>query len=402
MRGLKSSLGLGSGLPGLGLVKGAGVPSLGVARLLVPIGDSNATGTSGQDASSGYVQDAMVRTLLPNGSFTEYTPVSATGIVSAAQDGRVGPEMKLAQRLRTADPSKPVFICKNTLPGSLQTGVWRATANGGTMLAPTFAYVNQAIAAMTALGYTPEVHYYVSLGINDTGTTPRQQYLAEKRAMLAEIVANGRLTANSKVIQNRVTLDNSGTPCIRAAQQIVARESSRDFLINSDGFGKIGDVTHYNMAGLIALGDAAADILLGVNVGVDTDLMTPTLGFYDKDVSRPDGLQYYGFNLNTGWSVPGDGSLAGSAVVVNGASTSVNDFPFEAGASYQIEYDLVVTAGQFRWTLTGGTQAAGTTQSTSGHKVDTIVANASNVRFAVNSRTSAFTGSVSSVVIRKL
>lgn len=383
--GQRMSRGLGKLSPSMG----GGAPALGVAKLLVVIGDSNGRGWAENQASLSFTPTPSIQTFVSSLAFATYDPATATGMEGGVNTTWVGGELFCAQALRTADPSKPVFILKNAVAGTRQTTEWKVT--GGTYTTPTRTLVAQAISAMAAMGYIAEVQILISLGINEN--TARQSYLAEARLLLADMASNWGLTANSRVTSIRSTLDNGNMVCIRAAQQIIGHENALDFLMDADAFGKNADVTHYNLAGLASVGGAWASIITQASSGLDTDLLLPEITF-DNNTG------FYAWTLNTGWTIAG--TLAAAGVAAFGTSSFINDFPFEAGASYTLQYDLVVSAGNFRFSLGGGTTKNGATQTTSGPKTEVIVANAGNTRLVVNAAGSGFTGSVDNLRLRKI
>lgn len=371
------------------LLMGGGVPDLGVATLLLLIGDSNAAGNASDQGSLVYTPDASVFALNSSGNFAQYVPGTFTGRSSGADAGNVGPEMQFSRLHRAADSTKPVFICKNAYPGSLQTGQWDPAT--GAYVAETLAMLANAKAKMAALGYTPKVVAVVNLGINDTGLAQASKYTYGTVARSMYVALKAVLAPGEIIIQNRVTEDSTGAFAVRCMQQAKTKNDPVLRLSNTDGFTKnSGDVTHYDLAGQISLGTGAYNIFKGTDLGLRLDFYSDNFSAIGPTVT---------WSLNPGWSITG-GKMVGASVPAFGATGIL--LPFEPGKSYRNSYGMTFVAGAVRVQMLGGTTVTGATRTTTNTFTETLVALTGNTQFAWNATGGGFSGDMDNLLIEEL
>jgi hypothetical protein len=155
-------------------------------------------------------------------------------------------------------------ISWSTSEGGLFEGGSGSVTNGMRSRVPT------ALAAMTAGGLNPRVIAVLQLlGTNDMGyAASASAFGSAASAFIAREKAAWPL-AYAKIILPRVTAEaGAGSVTIRAAQAAIADADPQVFLLDTDGFGKGADTTHFNMAGLTAIGAAAYDVWAGSSAGI--------------------------------------------------------------------------------------------------------------------------------------
>ncbi len=376
----------------------AGPPvSISRAVIISPVGDSNGDGYASDESSLVWTADENIVTLNAGGQFVTYQPGVITGASDGADNAHIGPEAEFARLIRAASPDTKVFIVKSALAGSTQNaGSGPANwTSGSSLMVAAKSRLDQAKTLVAATALTLD-HIYVcaSLGINDANSTYRLQYSAAAAAMYADIKANWLRDARDMILQLRVTNNNSSTPTIRAAQQANTKDVAQVKLIDTDGFGKNADVTHYNLAGQIAQGAACFNVATGVAAGLNLDLF-PTETFADN--SR-------GWIPAAGWAVSGGNLNANAGAAFSTAGiTAIIDRP---SATYRFTYDLVVSAGSARIQVIGGSTVSGVTRTASGSYSEDIIApataNAGDIRINFAAAGSGFTGSIDNVKIQRL
>lgn len=367
------------------------------AIIILVTGDSNGYGSATDEGDLYWASDPGIRTMNVSGQFVTYAPNSITGInLNGNLDhGHVGPEAQFARLYRYANPTTAVYIVKTATPGATQNstaGTYNWTP-GSLPMTNTKTRLDNTKTLLASLGL-PIDHIYnlASIGINDATSTYRLLYSQSAADMYEDIKANWLRDARDMIIQYRVTNNNSSAPTIRYAQQANTKDVSQVKLVDTDGFGKNADVTHYNLSGQINCGAAAYAVAIG-GASLNLDLF-PADPFNDN--SR-------GWILAAGWTISG-GLMNASSVAAFGTSGLDNALD-RAGATYRISYDLVVTSGSARVQIIGATTVTGATRTASGSYTEDLVAPAANsgaLRINVAAAGIGLTGSIDNFRIQRL
>jgi hypothetical protein len=246
----------------------------GPIDVLFVIGDSNARGTAEDYTTPGYTNDSLVITW--NGAaFVTYIPGTRTGVTvpnaAAGSETYPGPEMQYARAYRAANPSKPFAIVKYARAGSYQTYSTLAPINSdatnswdvssGTLWSGAKAALEAAVQKLATDGFTPTVIAMIDiLGTNDassTNTSPNVQ--AAKLAMHASFRTSSAYGPGTAILVQRMKADSPQPQnlAVRTAQAAAANAAADAHLVDTDGFSSnTGDPTHYNIAGLVQVGNA--------------------------------------------------------------------------------------------------------------------------------------------------
>jgi hypothetical protein len=266
---------------GAGRRKRADALSSAGADLVIFIGDSNCRGTQNNPEALSYAADPLTQAwngnawapYVPNTNVA-YTPAAGlTGLEWGGASGFWGPEARFIQQYRAANPARRLFVLKYAVSGSMAmydavaAGAnplkgWDA-ASGGTAMNLAKIELDQAVMAMTALGYAPTLKLVsINLGANDAAfpvvAAGFQNALGN---MISTLRASwGFLDGTTRIVLNRVQLngvDSAGRGTVRAATEALAHAAYDVFWVDIDASTNngTGDVIHFNAAGQIANGN---------------------------------------------------------------------------------------------------------------------------------------------------
>ena len=107
-----------------------------------------------------------------------------------------------------------------------------------------------------------------------------------------------------------------------------------------------------------------------------------------------------GWVAEAGWSASGGSAVATAAAAFNAVSQA--SFPFLAGRSYRVEFQVTASSGGVRINFAGGTQVSGATYTTAGTWGETMTAAAGNNQLRIQAGASGFTGSVDNISVREI
>lgn len=252
--------------------KGEGVPQM--IEIALGLGDSNGRGQAANENELVWAADSGITTwtgsawaVMQPGVRTRMTVPGAL----AGSEGRFGPLCQMARAFRAENPAKPFGTIDGCRAGAYQSYTAGAPVNGdagnsfdassGTLTTNVVSNTNTAVAALVALGYIPRITAVDILGTNDAGngtTAPLVQ--AAKIAMHAALRAITAWSAGqSSILVQRMKADSPQPQLatVRTAQATVANSAADVHMVSTDSFSNNpGDLTHYDLAGLIACGNA--------------------------------------------------------------------------------------------------------------------------------------------------
>ena len=201
------------------------------------IGDSNARGSSDNEATVSYVADPLVRSVNASGALAQYAPRTFTGVTNASNNGSVGPEMEFSRLWRAANPAKECALAKLSQSGAGASKLSLGTITGS--IAGNQLTVTVGTVATGDLIYGAGIPdgVYVSSG---TGPYTLQQrnpqiapYFADPDATVNLTIASTTLTKAGSYLSWR---PNDGSIWYWAYRSLVqafaalAREGKRPYL----------------------------------------------------------------------------------------------------------------------------------------------------------------------------
>ncbi len=258
-------------------------------RVLVPAivtiwaGQSNAVG-SPTDRSTDYVADPLTMAYHKVDGLRPYVPNDFAGYSKGNPTGEWGMEMRYAQRLRAAYPRTPHFIVKFAQGGTM---LYRSDDGSATLdwnvgsddelYARARTHVRDALAAIKAAGYDPIIRLVGWVqGENDTSIPLwANAYATNLTAFLRgvrDLDDGWRVGASTPIYIARLSQTfvtwamaaqaNNRASTVRTAQEqvIAASPGGPTILVDTDGLALESDSTHYTKAGLVAGGNAVADL----------------------------------------------------------------------------------------------------------------------------------------------
>jgi hypothetical protein len=284
-------LGLGVGLTIRHRPPGAAAAiAAGPIDVLVVAGQSNAYGTPDvTTVPGGYSADTNVMSW--NGtSFVTYAPNTSTGLEFDSPAGAWSAELEYSRQYRIANPTKKLAIIKYTASGTqlgstgTATNDW-STASTGEFFDKGGTQVANAIAALTAAGYTPTIRMmWWMQGEADASTGPLSAAYATNLAALVAGLRNASLSwkipSAAPIIIGRVSLTagdvGNSRNAVRDAQLQVCTDKvgGNQVMMDTDGLAMSG--MHYQNDALITLGARLWDYDQRVVALPTADAYSPT------------------------------------------------------------------------------------------------------------------------------
>ena len=181
-----------------------------------------------------------------------------------------GPEITFGRTVADACSTDTFALIKHGTSGTSLSGDW--DPSGGATYTAFRNKVTDGMAALTSAGYEPEIVGMLwTQGERDAKlgrTTP--QYEADLNEFIADMRTNygsGLPFYLSRLSSGQTDISAAGLTAIRTAQANVTAADSRAFMIDTDGFGLLGDNLHFNASGQQDLGNAFAAAHLGTGGG---------------------------------------------------------------------------------------------------------------------------------------
>jgi lysophospholipase L1-like esterase len=276
------------------------------ADLVVFIGDSNARGTQADPQSVSYSANPL--TFAWNGSAwaqyvpnvnAGYTPAAGlTGLHFGSPNGNWGPELRFAQRYSAGNPGRALFVLKYAASGSFamynaaatsnNTFLAWDTASGGALMGVAKTELDEAVAAMQAMGYAPTLRLVnINLGANDASNAATAAgFQAALSAMLTTMRSTWGVVAGvTRFVLNRVPTAGAGihVGAVRTATMVVADAAADVFWADLDASANNGgsDAIHFNAAGQIANGNAVFAEYISPENTLKMTLGTDGLAWWD-------------------------------------------------------------------------------------------------------------------------
>ena len=141
-------------------------------------------------------------------------------------------------------------------------------------------------------------------------------------------------------------------------------------------------------------------------MSITKDIVQPILSQITGDRYTWVEFTNWGFDSGTGWSLATGWTIGSGVASCDGTQTANSTMQttsatiIEANTTYEIEFDLTLTAGQFRLFLGGFVSTSWYTSG--GHKAATIVVAGSNNGKVMCQGNADFTGTIDNITIRKM
>lgn len=186
-----------------------------------------------------------------------------------------GPEITLGDslsRLYSGAPGSRVAIIKYANGGTNLSSQWKAggdetTAGDGSEYRVFQETVNSGLSVLAARFPNAMISFGGMLWIQGESDGGSSNLWNAYEANLREFIGDIRATYGSglpffvsRLSAEQTAVSASGLAAIRQAQSTVANEDTRNFLIDTDGFGMKSDALHFDAEGQQAIGRATADL----------------------------------------------------------------------------------------------------------------------------------------------